>query len=80
MDGLLHHHFIVTSHALKALISLHHLTNVPPHHVQFPPGIKDTLMFPPGTVHEDLLKHTERLNTPAPFAELESLRDLRVPS
>lgn len=50
--------------------------NVPPHHVRFPLEAKDALMFRPGTVHEDILKHTERLDTPAPFVELESLRDL----
>ncbi|EGR52009.1 uncharacterized protein TRIREDRAFT_103772 [Trichoderma reesei QM6a] len=54
--------------------------NVPPHHVRFPLEAKDALMFRPGTVHEDILKHTERLDTPAPFVELESLRDLWVPT
>ena len=48
--------------------------NVSPDHVSFPLDVKDSLMFRPGTVHPEVLNLTAQLDSPAPFAELESLR------
>ncbi|GAB1198670.1 hypothetical protein APSETT444_007998 [Aspergillus pseudonomiae] len=53
--------------------------NVPPDHVLFPLDVKDNLMFRARTVHPEILKHTERLNCPSPFPEIESLRKLWLP-
>ena len=54
--------------------------NIPPDQVSFPIDIKDALMFRPGTVHPDILKRSEQLNSPSPLAEIESLRDEWLPS
>ncbi|KAL6404508.1 hypothetical protein AUP68_13901 [Ilyonectria robusta] len=42
--------------------------------------VKDALMFRPGTVHQDILRLTERLGSPAPLAELASLPASWLPS
>ncbi|KAH7236588.1 hypothetical protein BKA59DRAFT_549256 [Fusarium tricinctum] len=44
------------------------------------PEVKDTLMFRPGTVHSDILELAERLNSPAPLAELASLPATWLPT
>ncbi|KAM5354803.1 hypothetical protein ACJ41O_001449 [Fusarium nematophilum] len=41
---------------------------------------KDKVMFRPGTVHPDILKHSERLDSPAPLAELASLPATWLPN
>lgn len=46
----------------------------PPTHVTFPLEMKDAIMFRPGTVDPAILAQSERLNSPTPFAEIESLR------
>jgi hypothetical protein len=54
--------------------------NYPPDRVTSPLDVKDAMMFLPGTVHPDILKLSERLHFPAPFAEVTCLPEQWLPS
>ncbi|KAJ8128524.1 hypothetical protein O1611_g5110 [Lasiodiplodia mahajangana] len=54
--------------------------NNPPHHHRIPIPHKDAMMFQPETFHPDILQHSERLDSPAPFAEFEGLTNHWLPS
>lgn len=48
--------------------------NVGSEHVLFPLAVKDNVMFRPGTVDENILHHSERLNAVSPVTEMYELK------
>ncbi|KAJ5579612.1 uncharacterized protein N7459_005597 [Penicillium hispanicum] len=54
-------------------------SNLPNNRVLFPVDMKDSLMFRPGTVHLEILQQSDRLNSPSPILEIESLRSWWLP-
>lgn len=53
--------------------------NVSDDKVLFPVDVKDSLMFRPGTVHPGILEQSDRLNSPSPILEIDSLRSWWLP-